>query len=216
SLADFGGLVACGGFSYGDVHGSGTGWAAGILNSPALSRMFRDFFHRRDTLSLGVCNGCQMLSQLKDLIPGAAHWPRFVRNESEQFEARYATVEVVASPSVFLRGMAGSILPIAVAHGDGRADFAPGDRDAILKDNLLAMRYVGNDGKPTDRYPWNPNGTPGGLTGFTTPDGRATIMMPHPERGFRALQLSYRPADFCCGYAGPWLKMFRNAREFLP
>lgn len=215
SLADFDGLVACGGFSYGDVLGSGAGWAAGILNSPSLSAMFRDFFTRKDTLSLGVCNGCQMLSQLKDLIPGAAFWPRFVRNESEQFEARFETVEVVDSPSVFLRGMAGSVLPIAVAHGDGRAEFADGDRKALLDTGLLAMRYVGNDGKPADRYPWNPNGTPGGLTGFTTPDGRATIMMPHPERGFRALQLSYRPAGFCDGYAGPWLKMFRNAYDFM-
>ena len=215
SLADFEGLVACGGFSYGDVLGSGTGWAAGILNSPKLSKMFKDFFRRSGTLSLGVCNGCQMLSQLKGLIPGAEHWPRFVRNESEQFEARFETVEVVDSPSVFLRGMAGSILPIAVAHGDGRAEFAKGDREALLDAGLLAVRYVGNDGKPTDRYPWNPNGTPGGLTGFTTPDGRATIMMPHPERGFRALQLSYRPAGFCDGYAGPWLKMFRNAYAFL-
>ena len=215
SLADFNGLVACGGFSYGDVLGSGAGWAAGILNSPALSKMFRDFFHRPKTLSLGVCNGCQMLSQLKALIPGAENWPRFVRNESEQFEARYSTVEVVESPSIFLRGMAGSLLPIAVAHGDGRADFAKGEREALLAAGLLAVRYVGSDGKPTDRYPWNPNGTPGGLTGFTTPDGRATIMMPHPERGFRALQLSYRPAGFCDGYAGPWLKMFRNAYEYL-
>ena len=215
SLSDFDGLVACGGFSYGDVLGSGSGWAAGILNSPKLARMFRDFFNRPGTLSLGVCNGCQMLSQLKGLIPGARNWPRFVRNESEQFEARYATVGIPDSPSVFLRGMAGSVLPIAVAHGDGRAEFAPGDREQILADGLVAMRYLGNDGKPAERYPWNPNGTAGGLTGFTTPDGRATIMMPHPERGFRALQLSYRPDGFCSGYAGPWLKMFRNAYDFL-
>ena len=216
SLDDFDGLVACGGFSYGDVLGSGTGWAASILQSERLSEMFRAFFERKGTLSLGVCNGCQMMSQLKGLIPGAEHWPAFVHNESEQFEARYATVGIPESPSVFLRGMAGSRLPIAVAHGDGRAVFdTPADRQAMLESGLVAMRYVGNNGVPTDRYPWNPNGTPGGLTGFTTPDGRATIMMPHPERGFRALQLSYRPAGFCTGESGPWMKMFRNAYAFL-
>jgi phosphoribosylformylglycinamidine synthase len=216
SLADFDGLVACGGFSYGDVLGSGTGWAESILQSERLSEMFADFFARKGTLALGVCNGCQMISQLKPLIPGAEDWPIFVHNESEQFEARYATVEITESPSVFLRGMAGSILPIAVAHGDGRAAFAtPAEREATIANGLVAMRYVDNNGAPTDRYPWNPNGTKGGLTGFTTPDGRVTIMMPHPERGFRALQLSYRPANFCAGEAGPWMKMFRNAYDFL-
>ena len=216
SLADFDGLVACGGFSYGDVLGSGTGWAESILQSERLSEMFADFFARKGTLALGVCNGCQMISQLKPLIPGAEDWPIFVHNESEQFEARYATVEITESPSVFLRGMAGSILPIAVAHGDGRAAFAtPAEREATIANGLVAMRYVDNNGAPTDRYPWNPNGTKGGLTGFTTPDGRVTIMMPHPERGFRALQLSYRPASFCAGEAGPWMKMFRNAYDFL-
>ncbi len=216
TLDDFDAFVACGGFSYGDVLGSGTGWAASILNSPRLSAMFKAFFKRENTLALGVCNGCQMVSQLKDLIPGAQNWPKFVRNESEQFEARYVTVEMLDSPSVFFRGMAGSRLPIAVAHGDGRAAFdTDADRNAVIDAKLVAMRYVGNDGLATERYPWNPNGTKGGFTGFTTPDGRVTITMPHPERGFRALQLSYRPQGFCDGEAGPWMKMFRNAYAYL-
>ena len=178
--------------------------------------MFKNFFERKNTLALGVCNGCQMVSQLKELIPGAENWPKFVHNESEQFEARYATLEMMDSPSVFFRGMAGSILPIAVAHGDGRAEFdSEAARKSVIDSGLVAARYVGNDGLPTDRYPWNPNGTKGGLTAFTTPDGRVAIMMPHPERGFRALQLSYRPQGFCCGESGPWMKMFRNAYDFL-
>lgn len=216
SLADFDAFVACGGFSYGDVLGSGTGWAESILNSKGLSRMFRDFFNREGTLALGVCNGCQMVSQLKSLIPGAEAWPKFVRNESEQFEARYVTVEMLDSPSVFFRGMAGSILPIAVAHGDGRAAFATEeDRQSVISDNLVALRYVDSFANPTERYPLNPNGTKGGLTGFTTPSGRVTILMPHPERGFRSLQLSYRPNGFCMGESGPWMKMFRNAYQYL-
>lgn len=215
-LDDFDALVACGGFSYGDVLGSGTGWAESILRSSGLSKMFKNFFERKNTLALGVCNGCQMVSQLKELIPGAENWPKFVHNESEQFEARYATLEMMDSPSVFFRGMVGSILPIAVAHGDGRAEFdSEAARKSVIDSGLVAARYVGNDGLPTDRYPWNPNGTKGGLTAFTTPDGRVTIMMPHPERGFRALQLSYRPQGFCCGESGPWMKMFRNAYDFL-
>ncbi len=215
-LDEYDAFVACGGFSYGDVLGSGTGWAESILNSDRLSEMFKNFFERKGTLALGVCNGCQMVSQLKDLIPGAAAWPKFVHNESEQFEARYVTVEMLDSPSVFFRGMKGSILPIAVAHGDGRAEFASeADRKSVIDNGLVAMRYVDNSGKPTAVYPWNPNGTPGGLTSFTTPDGRVTILMPHPERGFRSLQLSYRPLGFCDGDYGPWMKMFRNAYDYL-
>ena len=213
-LADFGGLVACGGFSYGDVLGSGTGWASSILYSAKLAEMFGKYFHRPETFTLGVCNGCQMVSQLKDLIPGAENWPHFVHNVSEQFEARYATVEIMHSPSIFFKGMEGSRLPIAVAHGDGHAAFDGETRAALVRDGLAAVRYVDNFGKPTETYPWNPNGSIGGLTGFTTPDGRATIMMPHPERGFRALQLSYRPADLFTGEAGPWMRMFRNAFAF--
>jgi phosphoribosylformylglycinamidine synthase len=214
-LAAFAGLVACGGFSYGDVLGAGSGWARSILFSERLAAMFKTFFHRPDTFSLGVCNGCQMLSQLSELIPGADHWPRFKRNASEQFEARLTTVEVMESPSILLKGMAGSRLPVVSAHGEGRVVFGRGaDREAVIGRGLCALRYVDNQGAATERYPWNPNGSEGGLTGFTTRDGRATVMMPHPERGFRALQLSYRPADCFTGEAGPWMRLFRNARAF--
>ncbi|MBR0506920.1 MAG: phosphoribosylformylglycinamidine synthase subunit PurQ, partial [Kiritimatiellae bacterium] len=209
-LADFQGLVACGGFSYGDVLGAGSGWARSILFNRKLKAMFKKFFHRKDTFSLGVCNGCQMLSQLKDIIPGAEAWPEFKRNISEQFEARYCTLEVLDSPSIFFKGMAGSRIPIAVAHGEGRAVFPEGVNAEKAK---AALRYVDGRGHPTERYPWNPNGSAGGLTSFTTRDGRATIMMPHPERGFRAAQLSYNPGVFT-GEAGPWMRMFRNAYAF--
>lgn len=215
SLDTFGGLVACGGFSYGDVLGAGAGWARSILYSARLAENFKAFFERPDTFTLGVCNGCQMVSQLKEIIPGAAHWPRFARNLSEQFEARYVTVEVLASPSILLRGMVGSRLPIAVAHGEGLAVFdLAEDRRMMPPANLAALRFVDGRGRPTTRYPFNPNGSAGGLTGFTTVDGRVTIMMPHPERGFRSVQLSYRPADLFTGAAGPWLRMFRNAHKF--
>jgi len=214
-LADFAGLVACGGFSYGDVLGAGSGWARSILYNPRLADMFAAFFARPDTFTLGVCNGCQMVSQLKGIIPGAAHWPLFRRNVSEQFEARYATVELLPSPSVLFTGMAGSRVPIAVAHGEGLAVFdSPADREAILAEGLAAVRFVDGHGRPATRYPLNPNGSEGGLTGFTSTDGRATILMPHPERGFRAVQLSYRPADLFPGEAGPWMRMFRNAYAF--
>ncbi|NLF21560.1 MAG: phosphoribosylformylglycinamidine synthase [Lentisphaerae bacterium] len=214
-LARISGLVACGGFSYGDVLGAGSGWARSILYSDRLAAMFKTFFHRPDTFSLGVCNGCQMLSQLAGLIPGADAWPRFKRNLSEQFEARLVTVEVLDSPSLLLRGMAGARLPVVVSHGEGLATFnRPGDRDALVGGGLAALRYVDNHGAPTEQFPLNPNGSVGGLTGFTTRDGRATIMMPHPERGFRSVQLSYRPADLFTGEAGPWLRLFRNARAF--
>ena len=208
-LADFKGLVACGGFSYGDVLGAGSGWARSILFNRKLKAMFKKFFHRKDTFSLGVCNGCQMLSQLKDIIPGAQDWPAFKRNLSEQFEARYATVEILESPSIFFKGMAGSRVPIAVAHGEGRVEFSGSTGRKGLKP---AARYVDGRGQPTERYPWNPNGSAGGLTAFTSRDGRATIMMPHPERGFRAVQLSYNPGVF--KKDGPWMRMFRNAYAF--
>lgn len=205
-LADFKGLVACGGFSYGDVLGAGSGWARSILFNNKLKAMFKKFFARKDTFSLGVCNGCQMLSQLKDIIPGAEAWPKFVRNTSEQFEARFATIEIEPSPSIFFKGMEGSRLPIAVAHGEGRVwtdGFTPGK---------CAAHYVDGRGQATERYPYNPNGSIGGQTAFTTKDGRATIMMPHPERGFRACQLSYNDGSFKVN--GPWMRMFQNAYRF--
>ena len=205
-LADFKGLVACGGFSYGDVLGAGSGWARSILYNDRLKKMFAKFFARKDTFSLGVCNGCQMLSQLKDIIPGAEAWPKFVRNVSEQFEARYATIEIESSPSIFFKGMEGSRLPIAVAHGEGRVwtdGFTPA---------TCAAHYVDGRGNATERYPYNPNGSIGGQTAFTSADGRATIMMPHPERGFRACQLSYNPGVF--KENGPWMRMFQNAYRF--
>ena len=205
-LADFKGLVACGGFSYGDVLGAGSGWARSILYNDRLKKMFAKFFARKDTFSLGVCNGCQMLSQLKDIIPGAEAWPKFVRNVSEQFEARYATIEIEPSQSIFFKGMEGSRLPIAVAHGEGRVwtdGFTPA---------TCAAHYVDGRGNATERYPYNPNGSIGGQTAFTSADGRATIMMPHPERGFRACQLSYNPGVF--KENGPWMRMFQNAYRF--
>lgn len=207
-LADFKGLVACGGFSYGDVLGAGGGWAKSVLFNNQLRDMFEGFFQRDDSFSLGVCNGCQMLSQLKDLIPGAEHWPQFKRNLSEQFEARVAMVEVLESPSILLQGMAGSQMPIAVAHGEGRAQFA-GDIPA----QGLAMRYVDPQGAATEHYPYNPNGSPAGITGLTTADGRATIMMPHPERVFRAVQHSWAPDEW--EEDGSWMRLFRNARVWV-
>ncbi len=211
-LADFNGLVACGGFSYGDVLGAGSGWARSVLYNARLADMFKRFFERPDTVTLGVCNGCQMVSQLKGIIPGAAHWPQFRRNVSEQFEARFATLEVLDSPSVLLKDMAGSLLPIAVAHGEGLAVFERPEDEAKA---VAALRFVDGRGRATERYPWNPNGSKGGLTGFTTTDGRATILMPHPERGFRSMQLSYRPAELFTGAAGPWMRLFRNAYAFV-
>ncbi|HOU54243.1 MAG TPA: phosphoribosylformylglycinamidine synthase [Myxococcota bacterium] len=214
-LASFAGLAACGGFSYGDVLGAGSGWAGSIRYHQVVRDQFRAFFQRPDTFTLGVCNGCQMISQLADLIPGAADWPRFVRNRSEQFEARLATVEVLPSPSVLLRGMEGSRLPVPVAHGEGRVQFASPDQEAAcLAGGLLALRYVDGTGRPAEAYPENPNGSRGGMTGFTSADGRALILMPHPERAFRSLQLSWRPPDLFTGEAGPWMRMFRNAHAF--
>jgi phosphoribosylformylglycinamidine synthase len=212
NLKDFNGLVACGGFSYGDVLGAGSGWARSILYNDKLLTMFKTFFERPDTITLGVCNGCQMVSQLKGIIPGAQHWPAFRRNVSEQFEARFATLEVMDSPSVLLKGMAGSRLPIAVAHGEGLAVFENAQDEAKA---IASLRFVDGRGQPTERYPWNPNGSKGGLTGFTSVDGRATILMPHPERGFRSVQLSYRPDDLFTGEAGPWMRLFQNAYDFV-
>ena len=214
SLDGFNGLVACGGFSYGDVLGAGQGWAKSVLFHAELRDMFGAFFARPDSFSLGVCNGCQMLSTLKELIPGADHWPRFVRNRSEQFEARYACLEILESPALFFAGMQGSMLPIAVAHGEGRADFGS-DADAIAatRTGLVAARYVDGRGAATERYPQNPNGSPHGITGLTTADGRVTIMMPHPERVFRAVTHSWYPDDW--DEDGPWMRMFRNARAWV-
>jgi phosphoribosylformylglycinamidine synthase len=206
-LADFRGVAACGGFSYGDVLGAGRGWATSILERPALRGQFAAFFARPDTFALGVCNGCQMMSQLKDIIPGAEHWPKFLRNRSEQFEARTALLEVVESPSILLRGMAGSRLPVAVAHGEGRAEFDGAVDQAAAN---IALRYVDGDGKVATQYPLNPNGSPDGITGLTTSDGRVTILMPHPERTPRSINLSWAPKGW--GEDSPWLRMFRNAR----
>lgn len=209
-LNDFVGLVACGGFSYGDVLGAGEGWAKTILFHKELRTQFQRFFERTDTFTLGVCNGCQMLSALKELIPGAKDWPEFLKNESEQFEARVATVQINESPSIFFKGMAGSYLPIAVAHGEGRAHFADND---MASHALVAMQYTDNNHKPTEQYPLNPNGSPLGITSLTTSDGRATIMMPHPERVFMTRQLSWHPEDW--GEDSPWMQIFRNARDWV-
>lgn len=211
TLDEFKGLVACGGFSYGDVLGAGEGWAKSILFNNMAREQFQSYFERGDTFSLGVCNGCQMLSTLKELIPGADLWPRFVRNESERFEARFSLVEVQDSPSIFFNGMAGSRMPIAVSHGEGRTEFKD---DAALKAALqsgtVAMRYVNNNGEFTTNYPANPNGSAEGITSLTTTDGRVTIMMPHPERVFRAVANSWHPDEW--REDSPWVRMFRNAR----
>jgi len=214
SLDSFKGLVACGGFSYGDVLGAGEGWAKTVLFNASVREQFQQFFHRNDTFTLGVCNGCQMLSNLKTLIPGAEHWPRFVRNLSEQFEARFSLVRIEPSPSVLLKGMVGSHLPIAVAHGEGRAEFTQEiDAQAFSASGEIALRYLDNFNEATEVYPANPNGSPMGITGVTTSDGRATIMMPHPERVFRAVTNSWHPDDW--QEDGAWLRLFRNARVFV-
>ena len=214
-LSDFRGLVACGGFSYGDVLGAGEGWAKTILYNAALRDAFSAFFARPDTFALGVCNGCQMLSALKELIPGTAHWPRFVRNLSEQFEARTALVEITRSPSIFLDGMDGTRLPIAVAHGEGRVETSDADFRACVEQRLLALRYIDSFGNPAVNYPANPNGSMAGATGFTTPDGRVTIMMPHPERVFRVVQQSWCPDEWKAFENAPWFRMFANARKWV-
>ena len=210
-LDGFAGLVACGGFSYGDVLGAGRGWATSILERPDVREAFAAFFARPDSFALGVCNGCQMLSQLKDIIPGAEHWPRFLRNRSEQFEARFGMLEVSDSPSLFFAGMAGSRIPVAIAHGEGRASFdTPADRVAAR----VALRYIDGDGSPAQAYPANPNGSDDAIAGLCSADGRATILMPHPERTPRSVNLSWRPAGWPDD-ASPWLRMFRNARKAM-
>ena len=214
NLKDFQGLVACGGFSYGDTLGAGVGWARSILFHPGLNAQFQAFFQRQDTFALGVCNGCQMFAELADIIPGTQHWPRFTHNQSERFEARLSMVEVLESPSLFFKGMAGLRAPIAVAHGEGFSNFAKrGDAGQAL----AAMRFVDNQGQPTETYPLNPNGSRGGLTAVTTADGRFTAMMPHPERVFRPLQFSYSPqgmSDASTEFS-PWMQLWRNARVWV-
>ncbi len=210
ALTDFHGLAACGGFSYGDVLGAGQGWAKSILFNERLREQFAAFFSRTDTFALGVCNGCQMMSNLAEIIPGAEAWPRFHRNKSEQFEARFAMVEVLESPSILLAGMAGSRMPIVVSHGEGRAVFQSGDdRNKVL----VSARFIDNKGAVASSYPANPNGSPDGITALTTPDGRFTIMMPHPERCRRTVQMSWAPQSL--GADSPWMRMFRNARKWL-
>jgi len=217
-LADFAGVVACGGFSYGDTLGAGIGWARSITFNPVLADQFKAFFARSDTFGLGVCNGCQMFAELADIIPGAEHWPRFTTNQSERFEARLSQVEVLDSPSLFFAGMAGMRLPIAVAHGEGFANFSRrGNHAAITQSGLAAMRFTDHHGQPTETYPLNPNGSPGGLTAVTTADGRFTAMMPHPERVFRNVQLSWTDLSATGGLsaASPWLQLWHNARKWV-
>jgi phosphoribosylformylglycinamidine synthase len=213
SLNDFQGFAACGGFSYGDVLGAGEGWSKSILYNPRAFDDFSAFFNRDDSFALGICNGCQMMSNLNQLIPGASHWPRFVRNKSEQFEARVAMVEVLQSSSLFLQGMAGSLMPVVVAHGEGRIETRDSSAEALLKQRLACLRYIDADGQPSEMYPLNPNGSALGLNGFSNDDGRFTIMMPHPERIFRSVQNSWHPPEW--GEYSPWMRIFRNARKWL-
>jgi phosphoribosylformylglycinamidine synthase len=214
NLKDFKGVVACGGFSYGDTLGAGIGWARSITFNPLLSEQFKTFFERFDTFGLGVCNGCQMFAELADIIPGAQDWPRFTTNQSERFEARLSMVEVLDSPSVFFAGMSGLRMPIAVAHGEGFANFS---HRGNAKNVVPAMRFVDNQGQSTDRYPFNPNGSAGGLTAVTTADGRFTAMMPHPERVFRNVQMSWTDLKATGGLnaLSPWMQVWRNARKWI-
>ena len=212
SLSDFQGLAACGGFSFGDVLGAGGGWAKSILFNDKLRDGFLGFFTRQDTFTLGVCNGCQMLAELKELVPGAEHWPRFVRNRSEQFEARYVMVEVRRSASVLLSAMQGSRLPVVVSHGEGRVEVENETQLEKLED-LVALKFVDHRGQVTQNYPYNPNGSPQGITGLTNDDGRVTIMMPHPERVFRTVQCSWAPDDW--PEDGGWMQLFKTARSFV-
>ena len=213
-LKTFKGVVACGGFSYGDVLGAGRGWAQSILMHPKMYEAFSRFFQRPDSFALGVCNGCQMFSYLKELIPGADHWPQFQRNQSEQFEARLSLVRILPSASLFFRGMEHSILPIAVAHGEGRVIFTePNSIHSTIHRQLITVQYVDSHHQPTETYPANPNGSPLGITGFTTTDGRVTILMPHPERVFRTVQLSWHPQEW--QEDSPWMRFFRNARVWV-
>lgn len=209
-LAGFKGLACPGGFSYGDVLGAGGGWAKTVLHNDRLTEVFRTFFHRDDTFGIGICNGCQMMSQLRDLIPGASHWPMLVRNLSEQFEARVVNLELLESPSIFFEGMAGSVLPIVTSHGEGRVQFLAPEDAALAR---TAARYVDPQGRPTEVYPFNPNGSAEGRASFTTDDGRFTIIMPHPERSHRAVQLSWHPAEWTD--VSGWMRMFWNARKWV-
>jgi len=214
SLTDFSALVACGGFSYGDVLGAGEGWAKSILFNSKTRDAFAAFFSRPDTIALGICNGCQMMSNLKEIIPGSALWPHFVKNRSEQFEARFVSVEILKSNSLFFSGMDGAILPIAVAHGEGYTEYqSQTQMNDVLNHQLATLRYVDNYHKGTSAYPMNPNGSPEGITGFTSENGRFSIMMPHPERVYRVVQNSWHPKAW--DELAPWYKMFANAYQFF-
>ena len=214
SLDNFHGLAACGGFSFGDVLGAGEGWAKSILYNEMLKESFQEFFNRHDTFALGVCNGCQMMSSIKDIIPGASHWPKFLRNASEQYEARFVMVEVCSEKSILFQDMKGSKIPVSTAHGEGRSVFAESaDRDLLERNDQIGLRFVDNQGEVTETYPLNPNGSERGLTGFTNEDGRFTIMMPHPERIFRTVSNSWHPENW--GEYSPWIKIFQNARNWV-
>ncbi len=214
SLRDFRGLVACGGFSYGDVLGAGEGWAKSVLFNDRARAEFAAFFAREDAFALGVCNGCQMMSNLHSIIPGSDHWPRFVQNQSERYEGRYVSVKIEPSPSILFTGMEGSVIPIAVAHGEGYTEFAsPAHAQRCNTSGLVAARFVDNHHAPTEHYPLNPNGSPFGLTALTTTTGRVTIMMPHPERVFRSACMSWAPSTW--GEDSPWMKLFYNARAWV-
>ena len=214
SLRDFRGLAACGGFSYGDVLGAGEGWAKSILFNARARAEFAAFFAREDTFALGVCNGCQMMSNLHSIIPGSDHWPRFVQNQSERYEGRYVSLLIEPSPSILFAGMEGSVIPIAVAHGEGYAEFAdPAAMQRCSTSGLVAARFVDNHHHVTEHYPLNPNGSPQGMTALTTTNGRVTIMMPHPERVFRSACMSWAPTTW--GEDSPWMKLFRNARAWV-
>lgn len=213
SLADFQGIAGCGGFSYGDVLGAGEGWSKSILHNTRAYDEFSTFFSRNDSFGLGICNGCQMMSNLCQMIPGASHWPRFVRNSSEQFEARFVMAEILESESLFLEAMQGSMMPVVVAHGEGRIETRECSAAELLERKLACMRYVDAAGEASEIYPLNPNGSELGLNGFSSEDGRFTIMMPHPERIFRSIQNSWRAPEW--GEYGPWMRMFRNARRWI-
>jgi len=209
NLIDFQGLVACGGFSYGDVLGAGGGWANTILHDKNLRNQFGDFFHNEEVFSLGVCNGCQALALLSSLIPGTYKWPNFKKNISEKFEARLVQVRVKKSPSIFFKGMEGSLIPIPVAHGEGRVD----DGEELIKKNQMCIAYSDNKGEETENYPINPNGSFKGIAGITNESGTVTIMMPHPERAFLKNQLSWHPDEWT--HYSPWIRFFLNARNFI-
>jgi phosphoribosylformylglycinamidine synthase len=213
SLADFQGMAACGGFSYGDVLGAGEGWAKSILYNARAFDEFTAFFNRSDSFGLGICNGCQMMSNLYKMIPGANHWPRFVRNRSEQFEARVVMAEILDSASLFLDAMQGSMMPVVVAHGEGRIETRDCSATGLLERKLVCLRYVDAVGEASETYPLNPNGSELGLNGFCNDDGRFTIMMPHPERIFRSVQNSWSAPDW--GEYSPWMRLFRNARRWI-